>query len=116
VLACEFAGEVTDTVNPVAEIAVIAGDSRASADVVGVSTTNGTAGSVALKVTVTSAPVVALPPVPQVRDPRTIVEPASTTGAGGVVPALAPAAAVTVEVSHAEYPHSAALAEVATRN
>ena len=101
-LACEDDGDVTDTENPVAEIVVTAGDSAANADSVGVRTTNGTAGRVALNVTVTSTPVAAVPPVPQVRDPRVIVDPASTTGAGGVVPALVPAAAVTVVESQGE--------------
>lgn len=101
-LACELDGDVTDTEKPVAEIVVTAGDSAANADSVGVSTTNGTAGSVALNVTVTSTPVAAAEPVPHVRDPRAIVEPASTTGAGGEVPALVPAAAVTVVESQGE--------------
>ena len=79
---------------------VTAGDSAASADVVDVTITNGTDGRVDPNVTVASVPVAAAEPVPHVREPRTIVELAFTTGAGGVVPAPAPAAAVTVDVSH----------------
>jgi len=102
VLACELDGDVASIENPVVEMPETAGDNAASADVVGVSTMNGTDGSVDPNVTVASVPVAALVPVPQVRDPRMIVDDEFTTGAGGVVPAPAPAAAVTVVESHGE--------------
>lgn len=54
-------------------------------------------------------------PVPQVSAPRIIVADGAvpTTGAGGALPAPAPAAAVTVVVSHGLYAHTAVDAPVA---
>jgi hypothetical protein len=104
---------VASTENPVVEMPETAGYRAAVAELVAVSMTNGTLGSVDPNVTVASVPVAALVPVPQVRDPRAIVEAEFSTGAGGVVPPPAPAAAVTVVESQGEYPHSAVLLPVA---
>jgi len=102
VLACESDGDVIDTENPVAETTVTAGLLAATAEVVDAMTTIGTAGSVVPNVTATSTPVADDVPVPAVRLPLVIVEPAATTGDGGAEPAPAPAAAVTVVESHGE--------------
>jgi hypothetical protein len=93
---------VASTENPVVEIPLTAGYRAAVAEFVAVTITNGTVGRVDPNVIVASVPVAALLPVPQVSAPRVIVDAAFSTGAGGVVPAPAPAAAVTVLESQAE--------------
>jgi hypothetical protein len=81
---------------PVVEMPVTALASVPAPEVVGVTITNGTDGSVDPNVIVASVPLAVADPEPQVKDPRTIVDEVFTTGAGGEVPAPAPAAAVTV--------------------
>jgi hypothetical protein len=93
---------VASTENPVVEMPLTAEASVPAPAVVGVSITKGTDGRVDPNVTVASVPVAAVEPVPQVSDPRTIVDDAFTTGAGGEPPALPPAAAVTVVESQGE--------------
>jgi hypothetical protein len=102
VFACDEDGDVTDTVNAVAETALTHGYSAPVPAVPAETVTTGAAGRGTLNVMVTSAPVAAPLPVPQVRLPRATVEPAATTGAGGDVPAFVPAAAVTVVLSQGE--------------
>jgi hypothetical protein len=100
VLACEAVGARVTREKPVVVTPATTLDIVPAAAVVGETTTNGTDGSVLPNVTETSVPAAVLPSEPQVRAPRTIVEAEFTTGAGGAVPAPAPAAAVTVDESH----------------
>jgi hypothetical protein len=102
VFACDEDGLVTEMVKAVADTALTHGYRAPDPAVPAEMTTTGVAGSVALNVTVTRAPVAAPEPVPQVRLPRAMVDPAATTGAGGEVPAFAAAAAVTVVESQGE--------------
>ena len=102
VFAWEAVGEVAEMLKPVVETVVTAGPSAANASVEPVISTTGAAGRVTPNVTVTRTPVAAPLPVPQVSEPRKIVDPAATTGAGGLLPAFAPAAAVTVVLSQGE--------------
>jgi len=102
VLPCDEPGAVAATENPVVDAPVTAGVTAASAEVVGEISTTGVDASVEPNVTATMLPVLASVPVPNVRLPRVIDDPAATTGVGGVVPAGVAAAAVTVEESSGE--------------